>query len=214
MRLIRGRSSQNGDTLIEVLFAVAVFAMVAVGSLAIMNQGTATAQRSLEITLVRQQIDAQAEAIRYIHTAYVAAYQNNGAPVTGIAAEWIKMTSKITGKGADGASVFGQTAGFTCPATVPGQRPFILNARTATVWNSSPTMSAPPGASLPPFAQVAYNSDSSINQAYGVWIEAVPSTNADGPGFVDFHIRACWDSPGSSAPMTLGTIVRLYEPRQ
>lgn len=213
MRLMRPKK-EAGDTIVEVLFAVAVFAMVAVGSMSIMNQGTATAERSLEITLVRQQIDAQAEAIRYIHDAYVAAFQNNGAAPTGTAAEWVKMTSKTAGKGADGASAFGQIGGDRCPSTVPGQRPFILNARTATVANSVPVMSAPVGSSLPPFSQVTYNSDSSINQAYGVWIEAVPSAAANGTGFVDFHIRACWDSPGSSAPITLGTIVRLYEPQQ
>jgi type II secretory pathway pseudopilin PulG len=212
MRLVR-RGSESGDTIVEVLFAVAVFAMVAVGSLAIMNQGTATAERSLEITLVRQQIDAQAEAIRYIHEAYVTAFQNDGSTPTGTAAEWIKMTSKTTGKGADGASAFGQTAGTLCPTTVPGQRPFILNARTATVSGSVPVMSPPNGASLPPFSQIIYNSDSSINEAYGMWIEAVPSVTTNGTGFVDFHIRACWDSPGSSAPITLGTIVRLYAPQ-
>ena len=212
MRQLIYRERERGDTIVEVLFAVAVFALVAVGSMAIMNQGTATAERSLEITLVRQQIDAQAEAIRYIHEAYVAAFQNNGSSPTGTAAEWVKMTSKITGKGADGASAFGQTAGAVCPSVVPGQRPFILNARTATVSNSVPIMSPPTGASLPPFSQVIYNSDSSINQAYGLWIEAVPSTTTNGTSFVDFHIRACWDSPGGSAPITLGTIVRLYEP--
>jgi type II secretory pathway pseudopilin PulG len=205
---------ERGDTIIEVLFAVTVFAMVAVGSMAIMNQGTAAAERSLEVTLVRQQIDAQAEAIRYIHQAYVAAFQHNGSTPTGTAAEWVKMTSKATGKGADSASAFGQTAGSSCPTAVPGQRPFILNARTATVSGAMPVMSAPAGSSLPPFSQVAYNSDSSINQAYGIWIEAVPSATTNGTGFVDFHIRACWDSPGGSAPMTLGTIVRLYEPQQ
>lgn len=206
------RHQERGDTIVEVLFAVVVFAMVAVSSMAIMNQGTATAERSLEITLVRQQMDAQAEAIRYIHTAYVASFQNNGSAPSGAAAEWIKMTSKTTGKGADGASPFGATSGGLCPATVPGQHPFILNARTATVANTIPAMSAPAGSSLPPFPQVIYNSDSSINQAYGLWVEAVPSSTASGVGFVDFHIRACWDSPGSSAPITLGTIVRLYAP--
>lgn len=209
MRLVRER----GDTIIEVLFAVTVFAMVAVGSLSIMNQGTAAAQRALEITLVRQQMDGQAQAIRYIHKAYVAAYQKDGLAPTGVAAEWVKMSNKTTGKGAAGASEFGTTNGTTCPATVPGEKPFLVNAHTATVWTGIPAMSAPSGGSLPPYAQVIYNDDSSINSAYGIWVEAVPSTNIDGPGFVDFHIRACWDSAGSSNPMTLGTIVRLYEPR-
>lgn len=206
MRLKRER----GDTIIEVMFAVAVFAMVAVGSMAIMNQGTATAQRALEITLVRQQMDAQAEAIRFIHDAYVASYQKNGSTPTGTAAEWIEMTQT---RGATKASPFGVVDGVRCPDKVPGEHPFILDARTATIWNSAPAMRMPDGVSMPPFAQVAYNSDSSINQAYGIWVEAVPSDAGGETGFVDFHIRACWESPGSSAPVTLGTIVRLYEPR-
>lgn len=212
MRLIR---RQQGDTLIEVMFAFAIFALVAVGSLTIMNQGIAAAQRSLEITLVRAQMDAQAEAIRYIHQAYVSAYQKGGpAPSTGLAAEWVKMTNKASGKGADVASAFGQANGPTCPSTTPGQRPFILNARTASVWGSVPLASAPAGSSLPPFSQVVYNPDSSVSQAYGIWVEAVPSSlNPNGTGFVDFHIRSCWSGPGSATPVTLGTIVRLYEPR-
>lgn len=210
MRLMR---RERGDTIIEVLFAVAVFAMVAVASITIMNQATATAQRSLEITLVRQQIDAQAEAIRYIHQAYVASFQRDGPAPTGTAAEWVKMTDLSTGKGATKASDYGVVDGFKCLDTVPGEKPFILNARTARVHGTTPAMIPPAGMSLPPFAQVSYNPDSSIATTYGLWVEAVPSVGANQTGFVDFHIRACWESPGASAPVTLGTIVRLYEPR-
>jgi len=209
MRLIRNR--QKGDTIIEVLFAVTVFAMVAVGSLSIMNQGTGAAQRALEITLVRAQIDAQAEAIRYIHQAYVTAFEkgNIPAPGTGTAGEWTKIKQQYSGGDPSG---FGVVNG-KCPTAPTGQKPFVLNARKAVVSNKSILMTAPEGKSLPPFSQVAYNDDSSIDETYGMWVEAIPSTNTDGPGFVDFHIRACWDSPGSSVPVTLGTIVRLYEPR-
>lgn len=204
--------TQRGDTIVEVLFAITVFAMVAVGSLAIMNQGIATAQRSLEITLVRQQIDAQAEAIRYIHQAYIGSFQRDSPVTTGTAAEWKKMTDKATGKGASSPSAFG-VGGEVCPEAAPGEKPFLLNARTARLWGTPPPMISPPGASVPPFAQIIYNDDSSVNTAFGLWVEAVPSNTTNGPGFVDFHIRACWDSTGSSVPVTLGTIVRLYEPR-
>lgn len=214
MRLIN-RQYQKGDTLIEVMFAFAIFALVAVGSLTIMNQGIAAAQRSLEITLVRAQMDAQAEAIRYIHQAYVAAYQKDGSAPTGIAAEWVEMTSKAPDKkGADKASPFGQTNGSVCADLSTVEDPFILNARTAQVEDSAPAVSAPDDQSLPPFSQVIYNDDSSVNKAYGLWVEAVPSgTLTNGTAFVDFHIRSCWSGAGSAAPITLGTIVRLYEPR-
>lgn len=199
---------ERGDTIIEVMFAVAVFAMIAVGSMMIMNQGTAIAQRSLEITQVREQMDAQAEAIRYIHQAYVSSYQEGVVPA-GAAQQWVNMKNR----GVANASPFGQVNGVRCPDAVP-QHAFILNARQATVWSNTPAMQAPANGTLPPFAQVAYNTDSSIAQAYGLWVEAVPSATNSATGFVDFHIRACWESAGSSAPVTLGTIVRLYEPRQ
>lgn len=212
MRRVSTKHLQRGDTIIEVLFAVAVFAMIAVGSLAIMNQGMLTAQRSLETTLVRQQIYAQSEAIRYIHAAYVAAYQQGGGNVSGIAAEWPKMTSLGGGNhGATQASAFAAVNGQLCPENTPGQRPFILNARTAEVWNQTPKMTAPSGGTLPPFASVNYNG-AAIQDAYGIWIEAVPDKPANSTAYVDFHIRACWNSPGSTLPMTLGTIVRLYDP--
>ena len=207
MRL--AQTSARGDTIIEVLFAVAVFAMIAVGSLAIMNQGTATAQRSLEVTLVRQQINAQAEALRYIHAAYVASYQK-GMTATGAAAQWQEITKNYA---ASGASAFGEVGtASSCPSAVPGERPFILNARQAKLVNGVVSMEATGGASVPPFAQVIYNADSSVNQAYGLWIEAVPHRAGNGTAFVDFHIRACWSSPGAAHPATLGTIVRVYEP--
>jgi type II secretory pathway pseudopilin PulG len=205
------RRREQGDTIIEVMFAVAVFAMIAVGSLAIMNQGTATAQRSLEVTLVRQQIQAQAEALRFVHAAYVANYQAGAPPSAGAAAEWAKITSSY---GAEKASNFGVTGSTTCPEAVPGELPFIMNARTAKVQAGIVQMSPPEGASLPPFAQVIYNetTPSVIDRAYGLWIEAVPASPPDGTAYVDFHIRACWNSPGIDRPLTLGTIVRLYDP--
>mgnify|MGYP007031190970 CR=1 FL=1 len=77
-RVERSRKGfRPGDTLIEVLFAFSVLSLIIIGSLSIMNQGTLAAQRSLEITLVRDQIDAQATTLRFLHDAYVAAYQPN-----------------------------------------------------------------------------------------------------------------------------------------
>lgn len=208
---MRVRSGERGDTIIEVLFAVAVFAMVAVGCLSIMNQGLATAQRSLEVTLVRQQVQAQAEALRYMNAAYVAGYQEGGTLPPGPAAEWAKIRTEYGATG--GASKFGQGVDSACPATIPGTAPFIVNARKATIVNkASLTMTPAADASLPPYSQVIYDEESSaVTRAYGLWIEAVPDTGAE-IGYIDFHIRACWESVGSERPVTLGTIVRLYDP--
>lgn len=194
------RTMQTGDTLIEVLFAVTVFSLVAVGSLSIMNQGTATAQRSLEITLVRQEIDAQAEALRFIHDSYIATYPS---PVSGEASdEWLKI---IDNKSVVQASAFG-----TCPQTPPTGA-FIVNTKTAKVEQTAAKLTF----TVPTYSQLRYNTaiPSVLTKAEGIWVEAVRSVAKNGTGSVDFHIRACWQSSQQTTPMTLGTIVRLYEPR-
>ncbi|MBR3163855.1 hypothetical protein IKF15_00915 [Candidatus Saccharibacteria bacterium] len=52
-----------------------------------------------------------------------------------------------------------------------------------------------------------------VRRVEGIWINAVPSgTNFDRSDFIDFYIRTCWHSPGSNAPSTNTTAVRLYNP--
>ena len=63
---------KRGDTLIEVIFSISVFSLVAVLSLAAMNHSINTAQGSLEVTMARNEIYAQAEALRFIHNSFLA----------------------------------------------------------------------------------------------------------------------------------------------
>ncbi len=71
MSIIKDRF-RRGDTLIEVIFAISVFSLVAVISLSAMNQSIETAQGSLEVTMARNEIDAQAEALRFIHNSFLS----------------------------------------------------------------------------------------------------------------------------------------------
>lgn len=61
------RCAQRGDTIIEMMLAFAIFTLAAVGAMSILSSGVAITQRNLESTLVRQQIDTQAEMLRYVH---------------------------------------------------------------------------------------------------------------------------------------------------
>lgn len=193
--LINKQSLQKGDTLIEVLFAVTVFSLVAVGSISIMNQGTSIAQRSLEITLVSQEIDAQAETLRFVHDSYIAAYPDvvAGEP----SSRWSDIVSKSDG--VVSASTFG--------SCTPPSGAFILNTKTAKLEAAKIT------SVVPTYSQLRYTPEG-LAAAEGIWIEAVRATAISGSNSssIDFHIRACWNSVGQAAPMTLGTIVRLYEP--
>ena len=204
---------QRGDTLIEVLFAISVFSLVAVGALAIMNQGSAASQRSLEITLVRQQIDAQAETLRFMHDSYVAVYQSDLVfdttdTVTSPAEEWSKM---LTGIGTGQTTVSGVS---DCPAKTPTGS-FVLDPlRVRYVKWANKTSKGTD------FAQIQHTATGGFSKADGMWIEAVRSVTNTGDsgnqanaGYIDFHILTCWDTAGSSIPSTQGTIVRLYDPR-
>jgi type II secretory pathway pseudopilin PulG len=209
---VRVRRSSSGDTIIEVLFAITVFSLVAVGSLSLMNQGTALAQSSLEIGLVRQQMDAQADALRYLNKAYIASYGKGGPAVDA----WTKVaTDNRVSEARDFADIADTARCKQLPASV-----FALNLEKldsnpviGVVNITDPDAQQDTDKEPPTFARV--RTDLSVPQSQGLWIEAVRSRSAQPSakmGFYDFHIRACWQTPGQDTPVTLGTIVRLYDP--
>ncbi len=75
MRLVE--RFRRGDTLVEVMFSITIFALIAVLSISLMNGGVATSQTSLEIIMARNEIDAQSEALRFIHNSYLAEKELN-----------------------------------------------------------------------------------------------------------------------------------------
>lgn len=63
---------KKGDTIIEVTFSIAVFSLVSVISIQIMDRDLAMIQGTLEYEMARNEIDAQAEALRYIQNSYLS----------------------------------------------------------------------------------------------------------------------------------------------
>lgn len=202
----------QGDTLIEVLFAIVIFSLIIVVVVTLMNQGTAAAQRSLEITTVRQQMDGQAETLRFLHESYVDAYQSGATsyPVGSPAAEYYKIIQRAQAGARVSASQFGGVGACRIPADA--SKDFVVNPVLATFVTSTTKPDLFKTADT--FSQIKYGSGNSVERSEGMWIEAVRSgSSSSSSGYIDFHIRACWDVPGSALPMNLGTIVRLYEPR-
>lgn len=200
---MKNSNFKKGDTLIEVMFAVSAFAIIVVGSLTLMNAGMAKSQASLQLTMARNAIDSQAEALRYINSVYLANYPNN----SGLSQIW---NSFVKGN----ARPNRPTSIDFCPRR-PGfdteANWFFVDPRSMSIVHGYNVASTYP--------RIYYgrnnvdsnniNSSNSAEPAIseGVWIEAIK-----GDKYYDFHIRACWDSPGSSTPSTIGTIVRLYDP--
>lgn len=173
---------QRGDTIVEVMVAFAVFTLIAVGSITVMNRGLALAQRSLEVTLVREQIDGQAELLRYVRDT---------SPT-----EW--STIKTSATAADGGADC--YMGSNLPSTA-----FYMNATAAGTVESVNTIGNRPFPAVDTYSQVTVGA---APRTQGIWIipVRVGTSNA-----YDMHIHACWDSVGSDQPVTLGTIVRLYD---
>ena len=80
---------EHGDTIIEVCICVAIFAIVCIITVGMMNNGLNLAQRTLEVTMARTAIDSQAEALRFIHNNYLSErnYSNDVSLSTGTGLE-------------------------------------------------------------------------------------------------------------------------------
>lgn len=61
--------NKHGDTLVEVTLAIGIFSMVAVAAVSVLSASTSSAEDTLEASITREQIDAQADALRFIQNA-------------------------------------------------------------------------------------------------------------------------------------------------
>lgn len=227
LMLKRTASSQRGDTLIEVLLGITIFSAAAVGAVFIMNRGIATAQRSFEITQVRNQINNQAELIRHLNNLAITA---SGRTTAGgeaelapgeVAAEWKKAISHKIDEAPDFDAI--ETIEHCRPEAITSaagaHKPFFINTKTGSVVSIpsiTPGMTGQPLRTPATFARIIDEGASQVSEM--VWIHVVHKSDGEGRGalggdFYDFHIRACWDAPDGTSVQKLGTIVRLYAPK-
>lgn len=197
-------STSRGDTIVEVMFAIAVFALLAVGCLAIMNRGIQTIMRSLEMTQVRQSMNDQAELLRYVQQDSLFQESHNMND-TGVWASIVSRTS--TSLESTGSN---QTA-CADSAAIASRRPFVLylDRENNLQLDTTADKFTYGGRSNAPFPGLSIDTSGNLATTNGIWVEAVSPVASS--NFVDFYIRACWDAPGSDVPTTLSTVVRLYK---
>ena len=83
---------KRGDTLVEVMLAVGIFSMVAVAIVSVMSGGTSSSQTALETTLTREEVDNQAEALRFVQQSYIADVRTGQSSPYGFL--WSKITER------------------------------------------------------------------------------------------------------------------------
>lgn len=189
------RKFNRGDTLVEVLLGVTIFSLVAVIALETMNRGMAIAQYSLETTLVRQQVDTQAEMIRYAHDmkndTWKKLVDNNSVSVSAV-------NDNEGNLGVEKCPDDFSTKEFALAAT-----PSL--ASKISILNNPGDYKA---------AETYARVDSDTKKTYGISVRLVKPSTATGSrdsNKYDAYIKACWMPVGSKMPATIGTIVRLYD---
>ncbi len=194
----------RGDTLVEVMFAVGIFALAAISASALMNKMLGNAQASLEITMARTEIDSQAETLRYLSESYSnAEYQ----------AKWNQID--LLSQTATGDPITANPVSCDIDKT----KAFAVNPRTLDIISGDSLTASPL------FPRIFYQDEdaSQIHRdraqedsahsatAQGIWVTAYKSQNHR---YYDFYIQTCWYAPGKSAPTTINTSIRINNPNK
>ncbi len=185
---------ERGDTIIEVMFSFVVFSLVVVSALTLMNQGVAMAERSLEITLVRQQIDGQVTMVQQAQQANSKAWQDLKAALVDDPGSFGSLNScPTTG---DGSLSHAQFMGIDAAT----QSPALYHTDVSSY---SPAVAYA-------MVDILGRATSNAPHAYGLWLMLAKADKSETSAAYDLHVRACWPSAGSSQPITIGTVARLY----
>ena len=130
---------RTGDTLVEVALAVGIFSMVGVAVVSVMVSSTSSAQTALETTLAREEIDAQAESLRFIHSAYLS---NTDASSNGYAKLWKLITNNAVTSDfyySELSEYSPKTCEEAFSSEVFQKYGFIINPRALSTMNSKTT---------------------------------------------------------------------------
>lgn len=196
--------TRRGDTLVEVALAFSAFSLVSMVILSMMNSGTQRLESAIETTMARNEVDSQAEAIRFIHNSYLSEREyihlagNNQQKYFDI---WDRLKSfavKPSAVPVQGLTPTGHTCnsfynGSTDSISASGRKPFIMNTRKINPSRPNDSILSPTEASFtitPTYPRVIYSNGSAENtdtefyeptaftqlqSAEGIWITAYQS---------------------------------------
>lgn len=233
------RQYTRGDTIIEVLLAMTIFSAVVSSAMFVMNRSIGSAQRSLEITQVRAQIDTQVELLRHINSVAIVNIDpaRTNSSTSNIANSWqqIRSASFTSGDTIPAFDRVREIKDCSPEGAIPsslrnGSRvnAFFIDPRTGQVELVNTTDVRPNIITPTTFARVVQEASGGAGTSrpvsHMVWIYAIrvgePVRDLQGgasgtqplSSHYDFHVRACWQSPVGGGLQRMGTVVRLYAP--
>lgn len=181
---------QRGDTIIEVILASAMLALVTVSAFAIMQRASSSAYDAMERSAVRLQLNGQVELLTYFRDQYAETLVNGGSIVGTPAEVWDDITTQPNVA----------TAPTTSTCSAPVNAFYLAKPTASDPYQMSTTITTAPGMPVP---------------GAGLWIVKSPVA-AGGPpslkNYQQFYVVACWQTT-ISQEQRMSSVVRLYDPK-
>ena len=178
--------NECGDTLIEVLVAMGILAIVVVGIFSAMNKAIQLSYGALERSVVRSEINRQIEVMYFLRDDYFDKLIND--PSDAASTAWHTVVKNNTSDLPDVASCTPTSGAYTV-------------SKVANTWRleSYPAM---------PGGDATANGLPSPGE--GIWIESKYSSGSGVP-YTDVNIKACWQASNGTDIERLSTVMRFYD---
>ncbi len=190
---------ERGDTLIEVLMAITVMAIVVTLSYSAMVRSYAQGLVSLERSQTAALMNASAMILRDQYDTYEKKMASGGDTTT---TEWYQVKH------------WGTTSLVNSSANVP-----VTVNNGCTMSTGIDLLYFDPSAANPISPKTKSNVSlplrTGTTPAYndGIWVEGFRVTPVvGGPTYFDFYIKACWNSQYGGGQQAMVTTVRIYDP--
>ncbi len=192
---------ERGDTIIEVLLALAILGIIMTTIYGIMTKSMNSGYTSLDRTTTQAMISGQAAQLRAVHAAYTKAVFF-GNPTDALL--WGKIRERVII--ATTVDTTARDDGCSSPTEAANKRFWLdldaannLQIYPANIGDAVP-ISRPDGVTKPTLGK-------------GIWVEGY-STKENGQTVMDFYIKACTPpiyGDGSNIQRQTKTVVRLYD---
>ncbi len=209
------QGKQRGDTLIEVLIAITVLAVIVTGAMAIMNRSLVSIMNSSERTAVRAEINSQTEMLNWARTMDQDGIWRSIKSVAfdGDNASEVALASKSCRINQLDAQNHGSFYLTLADNDASGVKFYTNMTKTDEVDDGSGS-TMPTGRNPNSRATTPVGNDNGLSSttSSGIWIDAVyyDAVDVTVPYF-DFYIKACWVPRGSLPDSQTLTIVRIYD---
>lgn len=218
--------TRRGDTMIEVLLASAIFGFVSLLTITLMNSGLRISQANLQMTMARNEISAQAEALRYIHNAYISSPSDSTTWN-----QYKNLWEQLVAGAVSSDESLDPEDGLSCAEIYEGSQAYVSNdsfvintyaLQLTSTSDFSNVLIKNSGANVGKLAEtetypyLEFNETyGTVEQANGIWVNVKKSDNSASNGepmYYEFYINTCWYSVNGTAPTSLDTVIRLYNP--